>query len=136
MSPTGSDVFDVLDPLSGVYWATPPGSMTMGPNGGPGVSTGSLRFSDVAWSEANSNYSSSNVLELPKATSQEQKDFALAEINDLMNGNYLWSANPASAAAQTPGLTAFGPIFPPGQYGGTPLPVPWPGFPGWWFTGQ
>ena len=143
-SPTGSDEFDInappinlaqngqppdlVFPGAGLDWSSPPGSMGFGPNGGPAVSTGSLSFSDLAWSEVGGTYGSSNVLELPPAASQESIDVNNAEIKYLMNGTYLWSPNPASAASSTPGATAFGPVPPP--------PYPWPGFPGWWFAGQ
>src|SRR5208337_4060178 len=52
MSPTGSDEFDALDPLSGVY-VIPAGLPTIGPNGEMVVGTGTPGFNDLVWSEAN-----------------------------------------------------------------------------------
>jgi hypothetical protein len=106
----GGDEFDVLDPSSGVYWATPPGSMTIGPNGGPAVSTGTLGFSDQLWSEGSNT---SDVLEGTLA-SRSQPNYlnSLQPLYDALTGDYMFMANPGSAAAQSPAPTAFGPVTP------------------------
>jgi hypothetical protein len=149
ISPTGADEFDIDAPPIQIGTAPngdpiliyPGAGLNFSPAGTPTMvhgrtfgGTGSLDFSDLVWSEAGASVgqtlgaNSSNVLELPPATSQGLIGTNNAEIVDLMMGAYLWSPNPGSAASPSPGATAFGPVPPP--------PYPWPGLPGWWFAGQ
>jgi hypothetical protein len=142
MSPTGSDEFDALDPTSGVY-LTPAGLPSTAPNGEMVVGTGSLLFSDLAWSQKNKT---SDVLEGPLATRGTTQAPSQTEqlLGQLMAGNYSFSVDSGSATNQSPGVTAFAtwvpyvwtvptPLAPP-----YPMPQPpaWGALPSWWFSGQ
>jgi hypothetical protein len=109
MSPTGSDEFDVTDSASGVYWASPPGSLQCDSSGRCSTSTGSLGFSDTLWSEATNT---SDVLEGTIAT-RSQKGYltSLQALYDAITGNYFFAPS-TSAASSSSGVTAFGPASP------------------------
>jgi hypothetical protein len=130
----GGDEFDVLDPSSGVYWSSPPGSMQCNSSGRCSTSTGTLGFSDLVWSELNGT---SNVLEpLPAtATNREALINSLLALQALASGNYLFGPSTPSATAAAPGVTPYGPVgtvvgwlygFPIIDWPLKPVPLPGP----------
>jgi len=144
MSPTGSDEFDIdappiqvgidengdpiyVYPGAGLYWAAEPGSAVIDSSGRTSTSTGTLGFSDLVWGEANRT---TNILTGTSPSAEKQN-----EVEAAINGNYMFTTFPGSAASQSPGMTAFAivPLDTLMLELKTVLP---PALPGWWFTGQ
>jgi RHS repeat-associated protein len=120
-SPTGADVFDVLNPASGVYWTAPPGSAVTNSSGRTSTSTGNLGFSDQVWTWARDtedfpaiNALSTGQLDPRRFTGPDAQakydqawDAAMQQLGDITSGDYSYFTN-FTAASQSPNAVPFG----------------------------
>jgi hypothetical protein len=122
-SPTGADVFDVLNPASGVYWTAPPGSAVTNSSGRTSTSTGSLGFSDQVWTWANNptDFPAINqLIQSGRPWTDVRWDAAIQQLSDIISGDYAYLFN-SSAASGSPNWVPFGPV--PVNFGPPPPPI-------------